>query len=532
MAIYTVLVGASAAVVRAALMGFLYLWARHLGRAASAPNSLCAAAIVMTAWNPHVLWDVGFQLSFAATMGLVLYVEPLERALERALARFTSVERAKRVVGLTGDALLVTLAAQITTLPILLHHFGQLSLVTLVTNSLILPVQPLLMVWGGVAMLLGMVFRPLGQVAGWVAWVFLTYTIEMVRFTARWPLASVPVRVDGWMVFVTYALLGSVTWWLGQPRERRRNLLRDQVWDRLRSGRKRVTEPLLVGGAVILLVLAFCAWRALPDGRLHVVFLDVGQGDAIFIQTPSGRQVLVDGGPSEAVLLSQLGRRMPFWDRTLDVVVLTHPEADHISGLVAVLERYEVDSVIFREMDIGSEVYEAWLKMVKAEGAVVYRAEAGLRVTIDDAQRPVEMVVLHPGAELVGGQEGGANNNSVVARLSTGHVSVLLPGDIEAAVEHGLVTDGAPLQGTVLKVPHHGSCGSTSQEFLDAADPDVAIISVGAGNDFGHPCADVLDRLEGVQVYRTDEHGTVEVITDGARVWVLAQKPPQPLAGR
>lgn len=140
-AIYTLLVGASAAVVRAAAMGILYLVAMRLGRATYAPTSLAAAAFFMTLLNPYTLWDVGFQLSFAATVGLVLYTEPLERAFERALARITTAERAKKIVGLISEALLVTVAAQITTTPIILNIFGRLSLITLVTNFLILPVQ-------------------------------------------------------------------------------------------------------------------------------------------------------------------------------------------------------------------------------------------------------------------------------------------------------------------------------------------------------------------------------------------------------
>jgi len=351
-AVYTVFVGASAAVVRAALMGVLYLWAQHLGRASYAPVSLAAAAVVMTALNPHTLWDVGFQLSVAATAGLVLYTGPLERAFERALTRVTSAERARQIVELASEAVLVTLAAQITTLPIILHHFGRLSLVTLLTNLLILPVQSYVMIFGGIATLLGLVVRPLGQVVGWIAWVFLTYTIETVRLTAWVPHASVPVQMNGWMVFTYYAILGGLTWWLAQPGERRREL-----WDGLTYWfSSRAEAKALVGAAGILSILALFAWRGLPDGRLHVVFLDVGQGDAIFIQTPSGKQMLIDGGPSERVLLSQLGRQMPFWDRTLDVMLLTHPDSDHVTGLVPVLERYWVETVIHRQVELDSEI--------------------------------------------------------------------------------------------------------------------------------------------------------------------------------
>jgi competence protein ComEC len=508
-AIYTILVGASAAVVRAAAMGILYMIAIRLGRSTYAPASLAAAALVMTLLNPHTLWDVGFQLSFAATVGLVLYTEPLEQVFEQALGRITTVERAKKIVGLISEALLVTLAAQITTTPIILNIFGRLSVITLVTNFLILPVQSYLMLSGMVALLLGLLFRPLGQVAGWVSWVFLTYTIEMVRLTARVPFASVEVKMEGWMMWAYYALLAGLTWWFKQTRERRRDL-----WIRLNAN---VQTKFILGASAVLMILTFSVWRGLPDGKLHVTFLDVGQGDAIFIQTPSGKQILIDGGPSETQVLSELGRQMPFWDRTLDLVILTHPDSDHVNGLVPVLERYRVDTVIHRQIEMESETYTYWLALVEAEGAAVYEGQAGLSLTLDEG---LEMLVLHPGARAWES----ANDNSVVTRLTYGEASLLLPGDIEAGVEKELVRDGAPLASTILKAAHHGSCSSTTQAFLEAVDPEAVVISVGADNRFGHPCDEVLERLGHLPVYRTDEHGAVEIVSDGTRMWVEAER--------
>jgi competence protein ComEC len=354
-----------------------------------------------------------------------------------------------------------------------------------------------------------LVFQPLGQVAGWVAWVFLTYTIEMVRLTAWVPFASVPVHVGSWMVWAYYALLAGLTWWFKQARERRAEL-----WHKFTSN---VQTKFILGAAAVLLILAFFFWRGLPDGKLHVIFLDVGQGDAIFIQTPSGKQILIDGGPSETQVLAQLGHQMPFWDRTLDVVVLTHPDSDHVNGLVPVLERYQVAAVIHRQIEMDSETYDYWLGLVEAEGAAVYQGEVGLRLTLDDG---LEMLILHPG---VGVWES-ANDNSVVTRLAYGQVSFLLTGDIEAEVEEALVGAGAIRESTLLKAAHHGSCSSTTQAFLDAVDPEVVVISVGADNTFGHPCDEVLERLEGLPTYRTDEHGAVEIVSDRRQVWVETER--------
>ena len=375
------------------------------------------------------------------------------------------------------------------------------------------------MIVGGIALLLALVLRPVGQVLGWIAWVFLTYTIEMVRLTARVPFASIPVKMEGWMVWGYYGLLAGLTWWFNQTKERRREL-----WDRVTGAlRSHLQTRMIAGVTVVLLVMAFAFWHGLPDGRLHVVFLDVGQGDAIFIETPSGKQVLIDGGPSETQVLAQLGNQMGFWDRTLDLVVLTHPDADHVNGLVPVLERYQVAAVLHRRIELDSETYAYWLALVEAEGAAVYDGQAGLSLTLDpaDARRPgLEMTVLHPGAE----EWEGANDNSVVTRLTYGSVSLLLTGDIEAEVEEELVGAGSIRESTLLKLAHHGSCGSSTPEFLDAVDPEVVVVSVGADNHFGHPCAEVLERLDGLPVFRTDEHGAVEIISDGTRVWVEVER--------
>lgn len=449
--VYTVLVGASPAVVRAALMGALYLFARYVGRKAYGPVSLASAVLTMTAWNPYALWDRGFQLSFAATAGLLFFTEPLERLLEGALTRITSDDRAQQIVGLASEALLVTIAGGITTAPLLLGSFGRLSPVTLLSNLLILPAQSYVMVIGGVATVLGLMVPPLGQVAGWVAWLFLTYTLAMVRLTADVPLPLLSWSPRSWMIWSYYAVLGAAMWWLAKPPERRGDLWEDLVaWlsTRLRT-------KLLIAASGVLLALALFAWRSLPDGRLHIYVLDVGQGDAIFIETPAGRQVLVDGGPSPSVVLSRLGRRMPFWDHSLDLVVLTHPDDDHITGLVEVLERYWVDAVISREMGCQDPICERWRELLAGKGPRVLRGEAGLEVALDEA---VRLEVLHPVAALPRGET--FNESSVVTRLRYGGISFLLTGDIETTAERRLLESGVDLESTVLKVAHHGGvCG-------------------------------------------------------------------------
>jgi competence protein ComEC len=214
---YTILVGADAAVVRAAIMGGLYVLALHYGRQSHALISLMVAASTMTLFAPRTLWDVGFQLSFAATLGLILLVSPMQEALESWLHQWLSDTSVKQTLSVLNDALVVTLAAQITTTPIILYTFGRLSLVSLLTNFLILPAQPGVMVWGGIATLLGLVWLPMGQVVSWVAWLFLTYTVRIVEITVRIPFAAIDIQRPSLIVIWLYygLLLGWLAWKVG-----------------------------------------------------------------------------------------------------------------------------------------------------------------------------------------------------------------------------------------------------------------------------------------------------------------------------
>ena len=277
----------------------------------------------------------------------------------------------------------------------------------------------------------------------------------------------------------------------------------------------------------VIALAAILIWLAvlqLPDGCLHVDIVDVGQGDAILITTPSGQQILVDGGPSPSALLSGLGKRMPFWDRSIDLVVLTHPDADHITGLVEALSRYEVEAWMDNGVDASETLYLEGRTLLDREGVPRLVAEAGQRFALEHG---IVLEVLHPGKRLMTRTRADDHNNSVVLRLSWGEMSFLLTGDVEAEAEELLLQSGEPLKADVLKVAHHGSGGSSTAEFLRAVHPTYAAISVGAENLAGHPAQEVLDRLAqepGVTVLRTDEQGTIEFVSDGRQVWVRTER--------
>lgn len=262
--------------------------------------------------------------------------------------------------------------------------------------------------------------------------------------------------------------------------------------------------------------------EVLPDHLLRVSFLDVGQGDSVLIRTFEGNDVLIDGGPSDAVL-SELGRNLPFFERTLDAVILTHPHSDHVSGLVDVLKRYRVKAIYLPEFaDAESSDYQALLMLAEEKGIRKTYLRTGQRVWLDSA---TVFDVLSPEGKVAGavtdkssGEGKGINDGSLVGRLSFGKTRFLFTADAGAPVE-AFMNGHFELKADVLKVGHHGSNTSSSVEFLDKVKPAYAVIEVGE-NRYGHPSEETLKRIEaaGAMVLRTDHDGTVTFTSDGFQV--------------
>ncbi len=312
-------------------------------------------------------------------------------------------------------------------------------------------------------------------------------------------------------MLVTYGVIFSLHW-----RQRLATGARAAL-DAIQTGRiLHAVGPTL---AAALAVIALLLWRMAltqPDGRLHVHFLDIGQGDGILITTPSGRQALIDGGAEPERLLAELGAVMPFWDRSLDLLLLTHPDADHMAAQVRVPARFQVDYALETPMSRANPDAQGWRERVARAGAALHVQEAGGWVDLGDG---VALWVLWPppgGFE----HEHADNENSLVVKLVYGDFSVLLTGDAGLPSEAAWLRSGAPLASTVLKVGHHGSNSATNDEFVAAVDPAVAVIQVGAENDYGHPNEEVLAALAGRMVLRNDRDGRVHVVSDGRQMWI------------
>lgn len=262
--------------------------------------------------------------------------------------------------------------------------------------------------------------------------------------------------------------------------------------------------------------------------KLKVIFLDVGQGDSTLIITPEQKNILVDGGPDDKIL-SQLGKFLPLKQKKIDMVILTHPHADHLDGLVEVMRRYEVGEIYYTGFLHTTNVFLEWLNIIKSKNIPLHIIKEKQKVEIGGA----EFDFLYPQEDLSGlapsdlNQEkfkklklDNLNNTSLVFKLVYGRTQFLFMGDAELPIEKYLINQNIDLSADVLKVGHHGSNSSTSEDFLKLISPQSAVISVGANNDFGHPHLRTLRRLEryGISVFRTDENGDVEILSDGEKL--------------
>jgi competence protein ComEC len=262
----------------------------------------------------------------------------------------------------------------------------------------------------------------------------------------------------------------------------------------------------------LVLVIWYAVFYFESRQNLWVSFFDVGQGDAIFIQAPNGNQVLVDGGPDNKVI-QELGKVMPFHDREIDMIVATHADADHLTGLVRVLTHYDADVIVWNGQDAKTKIFEEWKGALDTENAEILVGRCCMRFTLSDM---AFFEILYPLSTTQLPKET-QNNYSLVIRFVYGNDSFLFTGDIERQAEYEIAQQNFHLTSDVLKVPHHGSKTSSSELFLEEVSPKIAVISVGRSNPYGHPYDAILQRLDayGIKIRRTDQEGDIKFISNG-----------------
>ena len=454
----------------------------------------------------------------AAIMASMLLLAGVAGRLRLDRARRSAGDVATGFVIETG---VVTATAVAATLPLIALHFGRISLVALPANLLVVPAFPLIFLGSLATAILGSIDAGLGRGAGWVlAWLPLSWFVEVAERLAALPFAS--AAVDGFGLehaLVWYAALGAGAVWL----QRAGPLPLPAAAGAFR----RLPVPDAGMAAVVaasLIAVNIIVWNAVAAGEgesLEVHVLDVGQGDALLAIAPSGGTLLVDGGPDGVRLLGELADALPAGRRSLDLVVATHPQADHVNGLFAVLDRFQVEELIVAPLNDRTEIGRRLTAVASARGVPVRTAVPGMLLDLGEGALVDVLGPVEPTAAAAGDN---VNNGAVVLRLRYGEVSFLLAAEIEAERELLLAQQGWSLQATVLKVAHHGSATSSTDLFLRRVRPSVAVITVGAGNRFGHPHPEVLSRLAETMLLRTDEDGTIVLRSDGESIRVASRR--------
>ncbi len=505
LAIYTLFVGASASVVRAAIMSSMLVFAGLIRRKTYVPTSLAFVSVVLSAFNPFILWDVGFQLSLFATLGLSLFTTPLQQRFDRLLARWFPQRTATTIGDFLSEPLIVSLAAQITTLPLILLYFGRLSLVSLVVNLLVIPVQAVLMIMGLAATLIGYVIPSLAQLFFWADMLFLSWTLGIIRLFARLPYAVVDVRVDPRLIALFYAAL--IAGGLMQAT--------NPAWlyDLARLLRRRIVSFAMISGAACLTILLVALALSRPDGNLHVWMLDMEENNAVLIQTPGGAHVLVDGGRFPSRLLTALGDNLPFNDREIEMLIVTHPDVPDIAALPVVLERYEVGVMLTNGQMTDEPEYLALLEEL-GETRIV-KVRAGYTVEMSDG---TNLEVLSPRTEPL--PDDSANANTLALRVSYDKLSFLLMSDLNQEGQLQILKSGRQLHATVLQIPDHGSAEALNTSFLTTVSPSVFTLQSNPASRFGDVNPDTLALLGDLPLFRTDESGTLHFWTNGVELWV------------
>lgn len=487
--LYTILVGGDAAVMRAALMGGLALYARQLGRRQEGLTSLALTGALMALVNPLLLWDVGFQLSFAATLGIILYADSLQTRFDRWLQPRVPETRRSALSAAAGEYLLITLAAQITTLPLLLYHFQRLSLVSFPANLLVLPVQPALMVMGGLSLMLGLVLAPVGRLLSLGAWPLAAFSNRMADWFAGLPGAANPVAPFGlgWLI-AFYVLLFTATF----------------AWDWLRPRLPRAQPALALTGMAALSLWLWSAVAATPDGHLTVTLLDLPDGEALLVQTPTGRTMLINGGSSAIELQQQIARHLPPYHRDLDWLLVGGVRQEQLAGLVNSLEALEPASIAWSGDTAASFAARQLHERMLAADVTYQVLQSGQMFDLGDG---ATMQVLATGGR------------GALLLITYGDFRMLLPLGVDFEVMQALDDGRAIGPVNVLLLADNGYVPLNPPEWIANLDPDFIWVPVGRDP----PNAELWALIGTRSTLRTDQNGWGRLSTDGARLWIESE---------
>ncbi len=481
--LFTFVTGFEPSVLRAVIMAIVILIGQVIEREAEVFTSLAFAAMLMLLYNPSTLFNIGFQLSFVATISLVLFYSNIKEKLNF-----------KYAPEFITDVLAGTLAAQLGVIPITVFYFNKLSVVSVLSNLIVAPMVEFITILGSIMAVLGQIHIVFSKLIGLVNSVLLSFVLLISDVTAGFPFAVFSVTTPSLILVVIYYIVVIFLFWYKPKYKVKLKFKHYSI-------------------AVALLIIYIATVNLIPKG-LEVVFLDVGQGDSAFIRTSSGKTVLIDAGGEnmgESVVIPFL---LDYGVERLDLVIGTHGHDDHILGLLPVLKDIKVFNLVIPDIEHKDE-YANLLQLAEKKGVKIESCGKGDEIRLDDK---TYLTVMHPDKENFINKSP-LNNNSLVLKLQYKKVAILFAGDIEKEAESLLLEGKADINTDFLKIAHHGSSTSSTLDFIESARPYAGVISVG-NNNFGHPSKDIIDLFssENIEIFRTDQDGAIILKTYGKNI--------------
>lgn len=491
--LFMLLTGCTASVNRACIMAILMLIADLLYRKSDVYNNLAISALILLIINPYSILDIGFQLSYMGTIGIVF--------LHDKISNFIKTEN--KILKYFLEMIYVTTCANVAIIPIMMFHFNTVSLTFYFSNILAGPILGIIVIIGFIMFFVSLIFNPLATPIAFILNIMLKFIIKIAEITASIPFPKILITTPSFLFIASwYSIIWTIVY---------RKRVKDFYYRNKKTARVVIVSILIIALITNLLINL--------NRNLKVYFIDVGQGDACLIVTPSNKKILIDGGGSEfgsfdvgeKILLPYLLDRKI---KKLDYIIVSHFDGDHVGGILTIMNKIKVEKVIICKQGKSSENYKNFLKIVKNKKIDVYVVENKDKIEIDE---DTYFYILHPNQNLI--SDNILNNNSIVTKFCYKNFSILFTGDIEEIAENELIErykNSNILSSTVLKVGHHGSKTSSTNDLLEKVNPRIALIGVGSKNKFGHPNNGVLNRLKKLncKIYRTDLNGEIILTID------------------
>ena len=476
--IFIIITGASYSVVRACIMAIVVIGAKICYRKENFFTSICISLIIILIQNPFAINDIGLKLSFMGTAGIVIF--------NKSITNFFIKLKIKQKI---AEALSVTFSAQLMIMPITILNFNTISLTFFISNILASPLLGIIIIFGFISIFISSILNPISKILFLILHIFLELLILVSKVTEKIPGSSILVKTPNILFAIVYYILILFFNYFFVIKQNPTRRFHKKIIKIITI--KNIKNAFKVIAVVFLIILLLTRIVRIINPTLKIYFIDVGQGDSTLIVTPKNKKILIDGGEGKTNVLFQylLDRRI----NKIDYIIISHFDSDHCNGLIEIIEKMRVENIVMSKQSKESEEYKKILEIIKQKNIKVSSVKAEDKIIIE---KNLYIKILNP-AEKFEFQD--LNNNAIVAKLVYKNFSMLFTGDIEKAEENLAKKYKNELKSTILKVAHHGSKTSTSEEFLKYVEPQIALIGVGENNKFGHPNQITIEKLKNIR---------------------------------